>query len=116
MEEENKSTRCHRPRTYREDFKKSVVEDYEARIGEYASTSAYAREKGIPDNTLFGWLKKYGSRQQSITPERMAIRQNLRSVKRIWAETCRISVGGVSIEGEASSLAAVIGAMSHADD
>ena len=50
MEEENKSTRCHRPRTYREDFKKSVVEDYEARIGEYASTSAYAREKGIPDN------------------------------------------------------------------
>ena len=40
------------------DFKKSVVEDYEARIGEYTSASAYAREKGIPDNTLLGWLKK----------------------------------------------------------
>ena len=116
MEEENKSTRCHNPRTYREDFKKSVVEDYEARIGEYASTSAYAREKGIPDNTLLGWLKKYRSGQQSVTPERMAIRQNLRSSKKIRAETCRISIGGVSIEGKANSLAAVIGAMSHADD
>ncbi len=114
MEEENKSTRCHKPRTYREDFKKSVVEDYEARIGEYASASAYAREKGIPDNTLFGWLKKYGSGHQSVTPERMTIGQNLRSAKK--GRSCRISIGGVSIEGEAGSLAAVIGAMSHADD
>ena len=48
--------------------------------------------------------------------ERMAIRQNLRSAKKIRAETCRISIGGVSIEGKANSLAAVIGAMSHADD
>ena len=77
MEEENKSTRCHRPRTYREDFKKSVVEDYEARIGEYASASAYARKKGIPDNTLFGWLKKYGSGQRSVIPERMAVKAGL---------------------------------------
>lgn len=114
MEEENKSTRCHNPKTYREDFKKSIVEDYEARIGEYTSTSAYAREKGIPDNTLFGWLKKYGSGHQSVTPERMTIGQNLRSAKK--GRPCRISIGGVSIEGEAGSLAAVIGAMSHADD
>ena len=116
MEEENKSTRCHKPRTYREDFKKSVVEDYEARIGQYASTSAFAREKDIPDNTLFGWLKKYGSGQQSAASERMAIGRNLRSAKKGRTEMCKVSIGGVSVEGEAGSLAAVIGAMSHADD
>lgn len=116
MEEENIPTKCHGQRTYTEDFIKSVVKDYETRRGEYASTSAYSREKGIPDSTLFGWLNKYGSKRQPAANERMAIVQNLRSTKKGGAGTCRISIGGVPVEGEAGSLAAVIGAMSHADD
>lgn len=116
MEEENIPTKCHRQRTYTEDFIKSVVNDYETRKGEYASSSAYSREKGVPHSTLFGWLNKYGSKRQSAANERMAIVQNLRSAKKGGAETCRISIVGVSVEGDAGSLAAVIGAMSHADD
>ena len=116
MEEENIPTTCHKPRIYTEDFKKAVVEDYEARIGQYASTSAFAREKDIPDNTLFGWLKKYGSGQQTDSSARMAIGKSLKSAGKGRTPTCRISIGGVSVEGEARSLAAVIGAMSHADD
>ncbi|MDD7213480.1 MAG: hypothetical protein SPG94_03515 [Candidatus Enterosoma sp.] len=48
MEEENIPTECHRQRTYTEGFIKSVVKEYETRRGEYTSTSAYSREKGIP--------------------------------------------------------------------
>lgn len=44
MEDENVPTKCHRQRTYTEDFIKSVVKDYETRRGEYASTSAYSIE------------------------------------------------------------------------
>lgn len=82
MEEENIPTKCHRQRTYTEDFIKSVVNDYETRKGEYASSSAYSREKGVPHSTLFGWLNKYGSKRQSAANERMAIVQNLRSAKK----------------------------------
>lgn len=45
-EDENMSTKCHKTRTYTENFKKSITEDYEVRKGEYA------REKGIPDDNI----------------------------------------------------------------
>ena len=116
MEEANIPMNCRKPRIYTEDFKKAVVEDYETNISRYASTSAYAREKDVPDNTLMGWLKKYGSRQPSGSSAGMAIGKSLKSAGKGRTPTCRISIGGVSVEGEVQSLAAVIGAMSHADD
>lgn len=103
-----------RPRTYTEEFKKSVVEDYEAKTENYPSTCAYAREKGIPDNTLFGWIKKYGRARPSSGPSRIAVGSALKASGK--GRQHRISINGVRIEGDAASLAAVIGAMAHADD
>lgn len=104
------------PRTYTEEFKKSIVEDYEAKMENYPSTCAYAREKGIPDNTLFGWIKKYGRARPFSGLTRMAVGGTLKASGKGMGRLHRISVNGVRIEGDAASLAAVIGAMAHADN
>lgn len=116
MEETNAVITKRVQKFYSDEFKKNTVLDYKARRDQYPSIKAYAAEKGLPETTLIVWLKKFGIIHKEKEAGRIPVGNALKSTVAGKTPVHRLKINGVTVEGNLASLAALIGAMSHADD
>lgn len=116
MEETNAAITKRVPRFYTDEFKKETALDYEARRNEYPSVKAFADAKGLPETTVLGWLKKFGIIHKEKEAGRIPVGNALKNTAAGKTSVHRLKINGVTVEGDCTSLAALIGAMSHADD
>lgn len=82
------------------------------------SANSFAKSKGIPKNTFFGWLKRYGSQGEARNESGIPVAAALKSRKEAESEDTlyRFSVSGIQITAGRSAVGIIMEAIMHADD
>ena len=82
------------------------------------SASSFAKSKGIPKNTFYGWLKRHGSQGEARKESGIPVAAALKSRKEAEPEDTlyRFSVSGIQITAGRSAVGIIMEAIMHADD